>query len=342
MPTPLVKHRYVLAMIAAVLWTWLHVPVPAAQGLYATPVAEHMRLLGTHPLDGRATYWPTVHRQQGRWIAYVGHQSGEAVNALTGKTEVNGVTVLDVTDPAKPTMLTHIPGPSPAERGGSEHVRVCDGSVLPAGEPGKVYMLRSYGRQGHQLWDVTIPERPALVSDVVMGLVSTHKNWWDCETGIAYTVGAPPGWSSTQIMMVYDISNPRSIRHVRNYGLPGMEPGGSGKYQQPLHGPIKLGNRVYLAWGFNRNGVLQIVDNDKLLKGDPSVSDPLAPTAKNLAYPEIGRLEMPTFWGAHTTYPILQMPVTQYEHDGSGKVRDYVLVVSEATGRRSASSASAK
>ena len=29
---------------------------------------------------------------------------------------------------------------------------------------------------------------PTLVSTVVADLTSTHKNWWECDTGIAYIV----------------------------------------------------------------------------------------------------------------------------------------------------------
>ena len=39
-------------------------------------------------------------------------------------------------------------------------VRVCDGKTLPKGDPNKVYLLRTFGGQGHEIWDVTDPAKP--------------------------------------------------------------------------------------------------------------------------------------------------------------------------------------
>ena len=36
-------------------------------------------------------------------------------------------------------------------------VRVCDGSELPRADKSKVYLLRSFGNTGHEVWDVTDP-----------------------------------------------------------------------------------------------------------------------------------------------------------------------------------------
>src|SRR4051794_28528093 len=56
-----------------------------------------------------------VHQQDGRWIAYVGHHGGvpgaeKPVNPLTRQPEFNGTSLIDVTDPAHPKYLAHIPG----------------------------------------------------------------------------------------------------------------------------------------------------------------------------------------------------------------------------------------
>jgi hypothetical protein len=94
-----------------------------------------------------------------------------------------------------------------------------------------------------------------------------------------------------------------------------------------LHGPISTGpagNRVYFGYGTNRGGVVQIVDREKLLKG------PAAPTPENLRAPEIARLEMSGWNGAHTTFPMLQMPVAQFARDKDGAKRDIVMIVDEA------------
>jgi hypothetical protein len=97
-------------------------------------------LVGHSDLQGRSAYQPIIISQDGREIAYVGHHASHPVlNPLTGKVEPNGTSVVDVTDPAKPKYLAHIPGAAgdEAEVGGSQMVRVCSGNVLPRGVKGK-------------------------------------------------------------------------------------------------------------------------------------------------------------------------------------------------------------
>ena len=89
------------------------------------------------------------------------------------------------------------------------------------------------------------------------------------------------------------------------------------------HGPISYNGRVYFAYGTSRNGVVQIVDREKLLNGDP------APTLENLLAPQIGRLDMPPDWGGHTAYPMLNVPIPDWQGQSTGKVRDILVVASE-------------
>ncbi|MBP1095700.1 hypothetical protein JOE50_006230 [Bradyrhizobium japonicum] len=94
-----------------------------------------------------------------------------------------------------------------------------------------------------------------------------------------------------------------------------------------LHGPISTGpqgNRVFFGYGTNKGGILQIVDRDKLLNG------PKEPTPDNLRYPEIARMPMSAFNGAHTTFPMLDMPVAEFSEDKDGRTRDIVMIVDEA------------
>src|SRR6185369_6656914 len=98
-------------------------------------------------------YQPVVHRQGDRWIAYVGHHGGNKLNALTGATEHNGTSIVDVTNPRAPRYLAHIPGEEgEAEAGGAQMVRVCDGATLPRADRRKVYLLRTFGNQAHEIW----------------------------------------------------------------------------------------------------------------------------------------------------------------------------------------------
>src|SRR6266852_40080 len=97
------------------------------------PEARNMRLVGHDDLQARSAYQPTIHHQGNRYIAYVGHHGGtrdvpKPVNRLNGQTEFNGTSIIDVTDPAQPKYLAHIPGlEGNYEAGGAQMVRVCDG-----------------------------------------------------------------------------------------------------------------------------------------------------------------------------------------------------------------------
>ena len=311
----------------------LALPAAAAeQRLGAPPEAANVALAGHDPLQARSAYQPTIHRQGDRWIAYIGHHGGTdavpaPVNPMTGRAEPNGTSIVDVTDPTKPRYLRHVPGqPGTYEQGGAQMVRVCDGARLPGGDKAAVYMLRTFGGEAHEIWNVADPENPKLVTRIG-GLRDTHKNWWECDTGIAYLVSGAPGWRTRRMTQVYDLSDPANPRKIRDFGLPGQEPGATGPVPTEAHGPISAGaqgNRVYFGYGTNKGGFLQIVDREKLLKG------PAEPTPENLAAPEVGRMAMLPLNGAHTTFPMLGMPVAEFARDKVGATRDFVMLVDEA------------
>src|SRR6185436_16841715 len=69
--------------------------------------ARDMTLVGTHSLQGRSSYQPVIHPVGERWIAFVGHHAGRALNPITKASEENGTSILDVTDPKAPKLLAH-------------------------------------------------------------------------------------------------------------------------------------------------------------------------------------------------------------------------------------------
>src|ERR1700757_3554072 len=128
----------------------------AEQKIGAPPEAMNMRLVGYNDLQGRSAYQPTIHHQGDRYIAYIGHHGGtpeapKPLNPITNQAEFNGTSIVDVTDPAHPKYLFHIPGQEGNyEAGGAQMTRVCDGKTLPKGDPNAVYLLRPFGGQGHE------------------------------------------------------------------------------------------------------------------------------------------------------------------------------------------------
>jgi hypothetical protein len=284
--------------------------------------SKNMELVGYNDLQGRPAYQPTIHKQGNRWIAYVGHHAGSALNPLTGKVENNGTSIVDVTDPRHPVYLAHIPG----DPSGAQMARVCNGSQLPRADKSKVYLLRTRGTSSHEIWDVTDPAKPTRLTVVESGLNDVHKNWWECDTGMAFLVSGVPGWRVKRMGQVYDLSDPTEPVFIRNYGLPGQQPGGTGPLSSEMHGVISTGpkgNRVYAAFGTGANGVIEILDRDKLIHG------PKDPTDANLEYPVIARVNLPPDVGAHTTFPMIGMDVAEFDKNATQHKRDFLVVPGE-------------
>jgi hypothetical protein len=177
------------------------------------------------------------------------------------------------------------------------------------------------------VWDTTDPANPTPVTRIE-GVKGTHKNWWECDTGVAYLVSGKPGWRVGRMTSIIDLSDPRHGVWVRDFGLVGQQPGATDEpVPTELHGPISTGpkgNRVYFGYGTNKGGVLQIVDREKLLAGDKE------PTPQNLLSPQIGRLDMSPLVGAHTAFPVLGVPIAEFAHDKLGRTRDFVVITDEA------------
>ncbi len=307
-----------------------------------SPEALNMQLVGMHALQGRSAYQPVVHNYAGRHILFVGHHAGEAVDPATGVTERNGMSILDVTDPAAPELLVHVP-PSGLDANGTQHVQVCAGAELPDGDPAVTYLVRTNGQLSYELWDVTDPAAPAFLATIAetgessrressRGTRETHKLQWECASGIGYFNGTPEGWRVTRALQVFDLGNPAEPRHIRDFGLVGWEPTAQGPMPpnsvSGLHQAFAHGDRLYLGYGSGNDGTLQIIDVESLLQGDPNSDDPMLPTRDNLLYPQIARLDMPRYWGVHTAKPMLDVELPGHVDDGA--VRDFLIVASES------------
>ena len=99
-----------------------------------------------------------------------------------------------------------------------------------------IFLLRSYGNSAHELYDVTDPSKPTRIAVIGGNYRDTHKSWWECDTGIAYLVSGVPEWRAVRMMQVYDLSDPAHPVFIRNFGLPGQQPGSTGPVPSDLHG----------------------------------------------------------------------------------------------------------
>jgi len=330
-----------------------------AQGISQSGEAKNMQRVGHVDLQGRSSYQPNVIvYPDGRTIAFAGTHGGSAPNPLNGGVvEQNGTMIIDVTDPKKPVEAFHIP--VPVAGGQAQMARMCLGSQLPGGIAGKVYLLRNIqgsSASGYETWDVTDIYHPVFLA-AVRNLRSTHKDWWECNTGIAYMPGSKntaPLWRQSQSMLIFDWKNPAAPPiYLRTFGLPGAQPGASGPVPPSLHGPISahehpnaagalaraatpddiIGNRVYAAWGVGDDGVMTILDRKRLLPPPYGTYTGSAdsPTEADLLSAQAGILYMSPEQGGHTSMPVFGMKPPSYEKFTEFKTRDIVLLASEST-----------
>jgi hypothetical protein len=352
-----------LLIAAGTAWAANDLDTPAARGNVHRNGADtfNTEWLGHDPLQGRTVYQTTVHTQgqDRRVIAYAGHFNGTMLNPDTGAMEINGTSIVDVTDPRHPKYLKHLI----ADKGGARMAKLCDGDVLPHGVRGHTYLLRENGAVSHEVWDTTDPSKPILVSTPVTGQDVTHRNWWDCSTGIAYIVAgatkptdpAFDGWnnksSPNQHLKIYDLSDPAHPKYIMDFGYPGQNPGsnfvmpGTTNVVPPgVHGPIvvttfrgKAVNRLYMPYGVGSDGIIQINDLTKVLPapyGTGVYANPAKPTDSELLQGQIGVAYMPGVEGGHSAMPLYNIPLKQYKNFTNNNVRDILAVSSEETDNR--------
>ncbi len=259
--------------------------------------AANVKLVGYSDLQGRAALQVTL---RGNY-AYVGHHRGRERNPLTGRVEPNGTTILDVSDPARPRIVIHLPGREGAE---SRAVQVVDGYY-----DGRDYLLRNQESgqfTGFEVWDITDRRAPRLVSEIG-GLHEAHKGWWDAKSGHAFLSGVWPGWTGRHLI-IYDLTKPHEPRVVAKWGLPGQAPGETGR-RVGLHHPVVSGDRAYLSYLFG---------------GDVVVLD-----VAEIAHPKrIAHIDfLPPSARSHTTMPFF-VPRRPGATNGAGTPQR-ILVVSE-------------
>ena len=351
-----------------------------AQAVNQSGEQKNMIRLGHTDLQGRPSYQPNVIQYpDGRYIAFVGMHSGVPrpvpacasflPNPLNGGAcENNGTMIIDVTDPRNPVEKALIPAPT---GGQAQMARMCLGSQLTRDVNNKkVYLMRNVQANnnlaisGYQVWDVTDVAHPVKASELT-GIRSTHKQWWECDTGITYMPGSlstGPLWLQSQSMLIYDWKNPTVPPvFIRSFGLPGAEPTGTGATPASLHGPISahehpdkdkplaraagpndiIGNRIYAAWGVGDDGVMTIIDRKKLLpvayggSWVPANADSaVSPTRDELIGPKsptVGYFLMSPDQGGHTSMPVFGMKPPSYTRFNEFATRDIVLLASEAT-----------
>ncbi|MEP7365542.1 MAG: hypothetical protein ABI972_19990 [Acidobacteriota bacterium] len=323
-------------------------PLPAAASA-ATPTgddAENVRLVGYNDMQGRYALEVTTKSDpaNGNWV-YVGNvSSGQGehglFNPITKQTEFNGTSILEISDPANPRYVWHIPNPVSAA---SRSVSV----VYDFGPEKRDYLIRSVeakDRLKFQVFDITDrgtePSKISLVSEIVgtppnscgpgcggriinapkppegagYPVPRAHKGYWSQKSGRYYASANEPGFRST-LLLIWDLNDPKNPKFVGRGWLPGQKLGEAGFQDQYLHHPIvdEPHNRVY---GGFRDGSGQLAAWD--------ITDPAKPKIVwSFDTSPPGR-------GPHTVSPIDYATVPNF--DGSSLPRKYAFVTDELGG----------
>jgi len=320
---------------------------PAAESTAATAAeAENMRLVGYHDMQGRYALEIKTKSDaaNGNW-AYVGHVPGGQgedglFNPITKRKEWNGSSIFEISDPANPRLVWHIPNDVSSN---SRSVSV----VYDHGPEKRDYLARNSESPGNlkfQIFDVTDrgtdPSKIMLVSEITgtppnscgrgcggdfdespmppegarHPVPRSHKGFWSQSSGRFYTSSNEPGFRST-IIQIWDLNDPRTPKFVGRAWLPGQRLGEPGFQDQYVHHPIvdEQNNRMYAGF---RDGSGQVAAWD--------ISNPASPKLV-WSYDT-----SPPGRGPHTVSPIRYEQVPNF--DGASLPRTYAFVTDELGG----------
>ena len=225
------------AMLGAALF--LIAPVAAQPGAAdpGSDGAANVRLVGYHDLQGRQSLQITTRSDaaNGNWV-YVGHspnnrdprRNRRSSIRSPGQMEFNGTSILEISDPANPKLVWHIPGVESANHRSVSVVYDYKHSSSPAGRD---YLIRSFDTgkdMRFQIFDITDratnPKAISLVSEITgtppdscgpgcggTFMYRAHKGYWSEESGYYYAAAGEPGFRNTSLQ-IFDLRDPKSPR----------------------------------------------------------------------------------------------------------------------------------
>ncbi|WP_407562265.1 LVIVD repeat-containing protein [Streptomyces sp. 184] len=255
---------------AAAAGTAASVAAPGtAAGAEPAGRARNVEAVGYSDLEHRPAFKMAVRQKRHRWYLYTGHFWD------------SGWSVVDVTDPARPEVVAHVPGPEntwtlQVDLHGDIMVTALE-QIFPnfGGDPDASF------EEGVLIWDIADPVRPRRLGHYRTGGTGTHRNLYPGGRYVHLAAGAP-GFRGN-IYVILDIADPGRPREAGRWWMPGQRedeqpppghergrhedhPATSGfccsaGHDVSLHGPAyPVGNLVYLPYGGAGLVVLDIAD----------------------------------------------------------------------------------
>lgn len=265
-----------------------------------------IRLVGYSDLDARPAFKLATQRVGDRRYLYAGHFWH------------HGWSVVDVTDPATPTLANFIEGPTDTW---TLQVQVADGMMITSLEgPSEGWGIAPGlpHEEGALLWDVaTEPEKPQLLGRWNSGGRGTHRNFFN--GGDLAVMAANPEGFDGNIPLILDVSDPARPKEIARWWWPGQNVGDGevSEYGAYLHGPAYVhGTRAYLGYG--RVGMV-VLDFSDLTKPE---------LVERISFGDLGGK-----LGCHSAVPLgdrgLIVANSEAIKEGTGDPLNYAFVVEE-------------
>jgi len=260
------------------------------------PFSWNISPIGYHDLAGRPGFKLAMQEIDERFFLYVAPMWQ------------SGMSVLEVTNPARPELLRWVDGPPNTW---TIQVQVADGLAVTGMEhipAGWTFGERGGPSDGVALWDVSVPDDPRQVGTWASGGTGTHRNFY---AGGRYVHCAAnlPGYEG-QFYVALDIEDPRAPRVVGRWWWPGQHVAGGEHYTEAdlarwrggrpyppdspqhalsLHGGAYVsGDRAYCPWMRAGLVILDVAD-----PGEPRLVSHLS------MYPPLG-----STIATHTAVPL--------------------------------------
>jgi hypothetical protein len=170
----------------------------------------------------------------------------------------NGTSIVDVSDPRKPKVLTSVPMP---EGWHSHKVRVADGIMIVNHERFGQGTPEFGGGLG--IYDVSDPAKPKSIAKWKTAGKGVHRYSFDGR--YAYISPTVEGYIGN-IMMILDLKNPAKPEEVGRWWIPGQWAAGGEQYpwadyaEPRCHHPLRLGDRLYVSYWHHGLFILDISD----------------------------------------------------------------------------------
>ena len=219
------------------------------QGIPQGFSASNFQVVGYSEIDGRPGFKMAIREVNGRWYMYMGHLWHR------------GWTIMDVTDPARPQVLSFVPGP---ENTWSIQMDLHDNIIITGleqvsrrwgGDPSKPH------DEGFLIWDIKDPVNPRKLGQWKTGGRGTHRNGYPGGRYV-YAAAALPGYQD-ELLVIVDIQDPAKPVEVARWSAPGQHVAAGEKPEDGMqvHGPPHVdGNRLYLDYGGAGMYILDISD----------------------------------------------------------------------------------